>query len=317
MIIATTKDMLDRHVEMVKNEINQEIHVYSSMKEVPESIRRKVKILLTYGNDLNESTIEDLTNLKWIQSLSAGVENLPSQSIEEKGIIVTNARGIHAIPMSEYIIGYMLFFQKNIWNFLKRQTNRSWDREIDVEELFNESVIVFGTGAIGQAIAEKAKHMGMKVDGVNTSGRNINPFDQVFTVDTALDRINNYTFVVNVLPSTPSTKGLFSKNVLDRLKDSAVFMNIGRGDAVDESALYEILKSHQIRGAVLDVFVEEPLPANHPFWGLENVIITPHSSSKSEKYIDRCMKIFLENYKMYRKGQKQGFINEVNLERHY
>ncbi|GAB3794010.1 D-2-hydroxyacid dehydrogenase [Virgibacillus kimchii] len=316
MIASTTKNILDSHVKEVKKVCNEDIHIFSNIREIDYKAKQNIEILLTYGNDLNKSEIMNFPRLKWVQLLSAGIEELPFSTLKKKEIIITNAKGIHSIPMSEYVIGTMLYFEKNFTYFLKMQKNAVWKQKT-VGELYGKKVLIFGTGAIGKEIAKKANLMGMHVDGVNTKGQTHPPFSQVFTLSESFTHIGNYSYIVIVLPLTPTTKGIFSERVLQKINKSAVLINIGRGEIIDEKYLYKILKEEKIRGAVLDVFQKEPLPEEHPFWGLENVLITPHVSSESDKYIDRCIKIFKENLIAYRGGAIKKLINRVDLNRYY
>ncbi|MCE7793186.1 D-2-hydroxyacid dehydrogenase [Salipaludibacillus sp. CUR1] len=319
MIVSTTDEILDHHQDMVKKKINKEILTYPHIDDIPEEIAKDLEILITYGNDLTDENITRYPKLKWVQMLSAGLEDLPFTALREKGILVTSAKGIHAIPMSEYVIGGMLHFEKHFDRYLRLQAKQEWERETLVGELYRQSVLVYGTGAIGVRIAEKAEFFGMKVHGVNTSGRPVEPFDDVLTLKEAEERVHEYAYVVIVLPSTKETKGLFSRGYLNRLNEEAVLINVGRGDLIDEEALIDLLSEKRIKGAILDVFQTEPLPKGHPLWTLENVIITPHMSAKSHRYLERCMEIFLANYKAYKTkpAPMEEMVNAVDLSRHY
>jgi phosphoglycerate dehydrogenase-like enzyme len=317
MIVSTTDEILDHHHAKVKEETGEKIYAYPHIDAIPTEIEKDIEILVTYGNDLTERNILRFPNLKWVQMLSAGLEDLPFSGLRKKDILVTSAKGIHAIPMSEYVIGGMLHFEKHFHRYLHLQEKQEWERETLVGELNDQSVLIYGTGAIGVKIAEKAKFFDMKVHGVNTSGRAVTPFDHVLNLKEAEKKVHEYGFVVIVLPSTEETKGIFSRDYLQKLHKDAVLINVGRGDLMDENALVDLLKEGKIRGAVLDVFQTEPLPKGHPLWTLENVVITPHMSAKSHRYLGRCMDILLTNYKKYQSKQAEEMINKVDLSRHY
>ncbi|WP_096437047.1 D-2-hydroxyacid dehydrogenase [Alteribacter populi] len=317
MIVSTTDEILDHHHEKVKKETGEEIYTYPHIDAIPAEIEKDIEILITYGNDLTDRNILRYPNLKWIQMLSAGLEDLPFSTLRKQGLLVTSAKGIHAIPMSEYIIGGMLHFEKHFHRYLHLQKNQEWERETLVGELNDQSVLIYGTGTIGVKIAEKAKFFDMKVHGVNTSGRPVAPFDHVHTLEQAEKKVHEYAYVVIVLPSTKETKGTFSGDYLQKLHKDAVLINVGRGDLIDEDALVDLLNERKIRGAILDVFQTEPLPKGHALWTLENVIITPHMSAKSHRYLGRCMDILLSNYKKYQCEQPDEMINRVDLSRHY
>ncbi|WNF38558.1 D-2-hydroxyacid dehydrogenase [Bacillaceae bacterium IKA-2] len=317
MIVSTSDEILDHHHAKVKKETGEEIYAYPHIDAIPADIEKDIEILVTYGNDLTEVNILRYPNLKWVQMLSAGLEDLPFSTLRKQGILVTNAKGIHAIPMSEYVIGGMLHFEKHFHRYLLLQEKQEWERETLVGELNLQSVLIYGTGSIGIKIAEKAKFFDMTVHGVNTSGRYVAPFDHVLTLEQAEKRLHEYAYVVIVLPSTKETKGIFSRDYLQNLREDAVLINVGRGDLIDEEALVDLLNQRRIRGAILDVFQSEPLPKGHPLWSLDNVIITPHMSAKSHRYIGRCMDILITNYKKYQCEEVDEMINLVDLSRYY
>lgn len=317
MIVSTSDEILDHHLAKVKKETGEKIYTYPHIDAIPVNIEKDIEILVTYGNDLTEQNILRYPNLKWIQMLSAGLEDLPFSALRKQDIIVTNAKGIHAIPMSEYVIGGILHFEKHFHRYMHLQKKQEWERETLVGELNHQPVLIYGTGSIGIKIAEKAKFFDMTVHGVNTSGRHVAPFDHVLTIEEAEKKVHEYAYVVIVLPSTKETKGIFSRDYLKNLHEDAVLINVGRGDLINEEALVDLLKQRRIRGAILDVFQTEPLPKGHQLWTLENVIITPHMSAKSHRYIGRCMDILITNYKKYRSEQTDGMINLVDLSRYY
>ncbi|MDV2582177.1 D-2-hydroxyacid dehydrogenase [Alkalibacillus haloalkaliphilus] len=318
MIVSTTDEIIDRHQEQVQSALGFEITTYPHIDAIPEEVASRVEILITYGNDLTDENVLRFRKLKWIQMLSAGLEDLPFEQLVKQDVMVTNAKGIHPIPMSEYVIGGMLHFEKHFDRYMNMQNNQEWDREILVGELNDRKVLIYGTGAIGVKIAEKAKCFDMVVHGVNTSGRPVEPFDHVLTLEEAEEHVNEYSYVVCVLPLTDHTAGIFNQEYLEKLNENAVFINVGRGGLVDEDALVEVLNNEQIYGAVLDVFQTEPLPKGHPLWEAKNTIITPHMSAKSYRYLERCMNIFIDNYTKYKENMPADeMVNIVDLHRHY
>ncbi|GEN54526.1 D-2-hydroxyacid dehydrogenase [Halobacillus faecis] len=317
MIVSTSDEWRQTHVESWQRENKEEVFIYSCIEEVPLEVRKETDVLITFGNDLTKENIHDFESLKWIQLLSAGLEDLPFHELRKKKLLITNARGVHCRSMKEYVIGAMLHFEKHFHRFLQLKENRVWERETLVGELVDRKVLVFGTGTIGCEIGEAAQFFGMRIDGVNTKGSVKEPFERVYTMAEGLERLEEYDYVLSVLPYTPSTKNIFSDEVLGRLHSEAVFMNLGRGGVVDEESLAVHLKEKKIKGAVLDVFVEEPLPRDHAFWGLPNLLLTPHMSAKSDHYMTRCMEILLENYRNFTRNESHRMRNLVDLAKYY
>ncbi|MFE4132836.1 D-2-hydroxyacid dehydrogenase [Peribacillus sp. YIM B13482] len=276
----------------------------------------EAEILITYGEDLTEKIIGKAANLKWIMVMSAGMELMPFKAIEERGILVTNAKGIHKIPMAEYTIGMLLQYEKKLKLLMKNEREEMWDRKIEVGELNGKTMLVLGAGAIGGEVARLGKAFRMTTLGVNRSGKPVESIDRLYTLDNLLEAIPGADYIISVLPSTDETKDLLQKEHFKAMKESAVFVNIGRGDLIDEEVLIEALEAGELAHAILDVFDPEPLEKGHPFWGMENVTVTPHLSSKSGEYLPRTFAIFEKNMREYLKSGKD-FINVIDLSRGY
>ncbi|MDM5219539.1 D-2-hydroxyacid dehydrogenase [Peribacillus sp. NJ11] len=276
----------------------------------------EAEILITYGEDLNEEIVENATNLKWIMVMSAGLELMPFKAIEERGILVTNARGIHKIPMAEYTIGMLLQYEKKLKQLMKNEREELWHRKIEVGELNGKTMLILGAGAIGGEVARLGKAFRMTTMGVNRSGKPVESIDHLYTLDNILEAVTDADYIVSVLPSTDETKGLLQKEHFKAMKETAVFVNIGRGDLINDEVLIEALEAGELAHAILDVFDPEPLGKGHPFWKMENVTVTPHLSSKSGEYLPRTFAIFEKNMREYLKAGKD-FINVIDLSRGY
>ncbi|WP_285768697.1 D-2-hydroxyacid dehydrogenase [Peribacillus sp. SI8-4] len=276
----------------------------------------EAEVFITYGEDLTEEIIEKAKNLKWIMVMSAGMELMPFKAIEKRGIMVTNARGIHKIPMAEYTIGMLLQYEKKLKLLMKNEREERWDRKIEVGELNGKTMLVIGTGAIGGEVARLGKAFRMTTLGMNRSGKPVECIDHMYTLDCLLDVMAKADYIVSVLPSTDETKHLLKKEHFKAMKDTAVFVNIGRGDLVEADVLHKALESGELSHAILDVFDPEPLREGHPFWSMENVTVTPHLSSKSGEYLPRTFAIFEKNMLEYLKAGKD-FINLIDLSKGY
>ncbi len=290
-------------------------HFYPSMQEAEPKLA-DAEILLTYGEDLNAELIQKASHLKWIMVLSAGLERMPFQAIKERGILVTNARGIHSIPMAEYTLSVMLQVARDTKQVLANESSKIWKKKTPIREITGSSIGVVGTGAIGSEIARVAKAFRMKTLGVNRSGHEVDHFDVIYNNEELLSMLPKCDYVVSVLPSTRETANYFTKEQFAAMKESGVFINIGRGDTVDEQCLIDALNEHQIAHAVLDVFKDEPLDSSHPFWEMENVTVTPHHSAISDNYQPRAIEIFEHNLIQYQKGTND-LKNVIDPDRGY
>ncbi|MFC4556842.1 D-2-hydroxyacid dehydrogenase [Virgibacillus kekensis] len=274
------------------------------------------EVLITYGEDLTPELIGKAENMKWIMVISAGVEKMPFEAIQEKGILVTNARGIHKTPMAEYAISMLLQVYRQGKELMKDEAERNWKRTVRINEISGRTMLIVGAGAIGGEVARLAKAFNMKVYGISRSGTPREYFDENYTKSEMESVLSQADFVVSVLPSTTDTKGFFTYEHFQLMPDHAVFLNMGRGDAVSEEDILRAVNEQEIAHAVLDVFETEPLPEDHPFWEAENVTVTPHLSGKSSKYVTRALDIFEENLRTFLNEGGQ-YINQIDISRGY
>jgi phosphoglycerate dehydrogenase-like enzyme len=248
--------------------------------------------------------------------ISAGIEGMPLKALKEKGVVVTNARGIHKIPMAEYTIAMMIESVKRIKRWHENESRHLWEPKLKMGEISGKTLAVLGTGAIGSEIARLAKAFNMKTLGLNRSGRSVEHFDRTYKNEDVNECVKEADFVVAVLPHTENTEKFIRREQFRSMKNEAVFINIGRGKTVDQSELADALREGEIAHAVLDVFEEEPLPSDHPFWDMEQVTVTPHLSAITPKYQHRAFEIFENNFKEFLSGGKD-FINVIDYERGY
>ncbi|MCU9614653.1 D-2-hydroxyacid dehydrogenase [Caldibacillus lycopersici] len=288
---------------------------YKGMKELGDEIET-AEILMTYGEDLSDAIIEKAKALKWIMVMAAGVEKLPHEAIAKRNILVTNVRGVHKIPMGEFAIGYMLQYAKQSALFQTQQQEKIWNRNVTLRELYDHTLLVVGAGAIGSQIGKYAKVFGMKTIGINRSGNRVEEFDEVYPMEQLNEILPAADYIVSILPSTELTTGVFAKPQFSLMKNEAVFINMGRGSAVNEEDLIEALNNGELAHAFLDVFAQEPLPEDHPFWSSDKVTITPHLTGISRNYLKRGLEIFRRNLHMYLKGENK-FENIIDVHRGY
>ncbi len=300
--------------EDVKKEFQQikfEFH-----KGIKEELFLNAEIFLTYGEDLTEKLIYKADKLKWIMVMSAGLDRMPFEACKKRGILVTNVRGIHKIPMAEFTIGMMLQHVKQMRSLWANEQTKAWERKLPMGELYGKTLLILGIGAIGGEVARLAKAFNMKTIGVNRSGRDSDWADEILTMQNYQAALPQADFIVSVLPSTNETKHLLDGSDFDLMKDTAVFINIGRGDLVRDEVLLEALQEKKIAHAYFDVFYVEPLDESHPFWLMENVTVTPHISSLTKNYLPRSFEIFKHNLHTYiKKGS--DYLNVIDMDRGY
>lgn len=273
-------------------------------------------IIVTYGEDLTSEDIAAAEKVQWIMVASAGIEKLPHQAIAERGITVSNVKGIHKIPMAESALAHLLSLKRSLPLIYQNQRNREWNRRTHSSELHGSTALILGPGAIGSEIGRLLQAFGVQTIGCNRSGKQAPHMDKMISFEHILEELPQADYVISVLPSTQETNGLLAAEHFQAMKKTAIFMNLGRGDLVSDSILFTALQKEEIGYAVLDVFEQEPLPQDHPYWSMDNVIVSPHVSSHSGKYVERALDVFIPNLRKWQ-ADKTVPTNLVNMEKGY
>ncbi len=274
----------------------------------------EVRVLVTDGGDVS-GLLGRLPNLEWVQVLRAGIDNIPLPALRERRIRLTTVRGIHGIPIGEHVMGMILQHSRRLLQFHAHQMQRVWDRSLKTDEVYEKTLGIVGIGAIGREIAKRARAFGMRVIGINSRGTPVEEADMVLSFAQLPDMLAESDYVVIALPLTPETTRIFGEAEFRLMKPSAFFINIARGEVVDEQALIRALQEGWIGGAGLDVFSTEPLPVESPLWGMANVLVTPHVSALSPRYYERAMAVFRRNLQEFLAGE--ALFNEVDLYKGY
>ena len=268
--------------------------------QTPEAAARHVaeaEILYTWG--FPPDLLPQARKLRWVQVMGAGVERFLVPGLRDD-IVITRAAGIFGPWMAEYAIGWALWSTQRMEHFRALQRARHW-KPADPTRLRGHTLCVVGLGDIGRAVARLARAFGMRVIGVSRSGRGAREAHRVVRPAALTRVLGTADFVVVTVPLTPATRGLLGGAQLAAMKPGAWLINLARGAVVDETALLRALETRAIGGAVLDVFSEEPLPSSHPFWGLDNVVVTPHISGPSTPA--EIAPIFADNLRRYLAGR--------------
>ena len=266
--------------------------------------------LITFAPMLSGEVLDAAQKLKWVQALGTGVDNLIDRPSLRKDVVVTNIHGIHGPPVSEAAIASMLALARNIPRAVRAQDARQWQR-FPAQLLHNKTVGIFGIGVIAEALAPKCKALGMRVLGVSSAPRTVAGFDHMHRREELRHVVGKFDFFVLLTPLTEQTRGSVDAGIFAAMKPTSFLINLARGGVVDEPALVEALRQKRIAGAALDVFNEEPLPTSHPFWGMDNVIITTHQGGFCDVYIDYAWPTIEANMRRFLNGDIGGMINVV------
>src|SRR6201987_3646830 len=270
----------------------------------------KADALITFAPMLSDEVLAAATRLKWVQALGTGVDNLIDQPALRKDVIVTNMRGIQGAPVSEAALAGMLALARGLRRAIRAQDERQWCR-FPAQLLHDKTVGIFGVGQIAEVLAPKCKAFGMRVVGVTSSPRKLAGFDRMYRREELAQVVGDFDFLVLLTPLTPATRNSIDGAIFAAMKPTSYLINLARGGVVDETALIAALRDQRIAGAALDVFNEEPLPAEHPFWSMQNVIITTHQGGFCDVYIDYALPTVETNMERFLESDFDGMINVV------
>jgi phosphoglycerate dehydrogenase-like enzyme len=259
----------------------------------------------SHHGELLHAVLPFAQRVKWIHVLSAGVDKILFPELIESPVPVTNGRGVFKDSLAEFCMAAILFFAKDLRRLVSSQEAGKWE-QFDVLQIRGQTLGVVGYGEIGRETGRLARALGMKVVAVrrkaalSSSDRDL---ERAYPPEGLRDMLGVSDYVVVSTPLTPETRGMIGDAELRAMKSTAVIINVGRGPVMVESALIDILRERRIRGAALDVFDVEPLPEGHPFYKLDNVLLSPHSADHVAGWADSAMNQFIENFERYRNGQ--------------
>jgi len=246
------------------------------------------------------------SSVRWIHSRSAGLERTLFPELIASDVIMTNGSGVFSPSLGEFALAAILYFAKDFRRMIRNQMAGQWE-PFDVLPISGQTVGIVGYGDIGRAVASRVRAMGMNVLAVKrhaSTQNNPDPFaERIYSPDQRLAMVPQCDYVVVAAPLNAETVGLVNEAEFTAMKRGAVIINVGRGPVIDERAMVDALSQHKIKGAALDVFDEEPLPAGHPFYKLENVLLSPHCADHTPDWLDSAMRFFLAQFEKFRRGE--------------
>ena len=279
--------------------------------EVPEALLREIETAEVYcGFGIRREAFRAARRLRWVHSGAAGVSGSLFPEMRESDVLFTNSAGIHAEPMAEHAIAMMLYFARGLDVAVGGMRAREWRHATLAAasgpsvELAGKTIGIVGYGSIGSAIGRRAAALGLKVRAIRrTPGALPRELEWMGGPADLPALLARSEYLALTVPETASTRKLIGAAELAQLPAGAVLLNLSRGALLDEEALLEALLERRLRGAGLDVFRQEPLPADHPLWGLENVLITPHVGGNSSRFWKRETELIVRNVRRYVAGE--------------
>lgn len=319
MKILLAQDLKDSYYQSIYEvwpgcRIVKALDFVSQKREIGNS-----QVLAVFSGNFKVDLLYEAKKLKWIQSWSAGVDQFTEpESLKyliDNNIKLTTMSGVHGNIIAEHVMGLVISLSRKLYKFYWQQKNQQW-QWIKVDQLEDRVMAIIGLGSIGQEIAARARAFKMKTIGVKRdTGTRISNIDHLYSHDELLTVLKEADYVVVAVPLTDETHQMIGEDEFRVMKSSAYFINISRGQVVDEEMLIRALEEGHIAGAGLDVFTEEPLPPDSPLYKLDNVLITPHIAGVFPAYDQKAIKIFLENLKRFKSGSP--LLNLVDYNRGY
>jgi len=306
--------IIDGHAEMYRDALQAEFPdlqfaLFHGAAEATADFS-DIDVMMMFGIEVRDEMLKVATQLKWIQCFATGVDHFLRCPSLRPDVMITSGRGIHGVPMREQVIYMMMAVSRDANREADNRAHRIWQRRL-WSTLYGKTAAIVGTGIVGAAIGAALQGLGMRVIGVSRTPRESNGFDEMMPADRLLEAAGRADFLVNVLPAAPYNFGLFDAAVFGAMKPTAYYINAGRGQTDDEPALIAALRERKIAGAALDVFQNEPLPPDSPFWTLPNVLITPHVGGYIVEYEDFIMPLIVDNMRRFLVGRQSEMQNIV------
>jgi phosphoglycerate dehydrogenase-like enzyme len=315
LVLVGAAEPAEAQLAMLEKSLPGVRMVFGNSPQAFKEIALEATVLFNWSGPLElfKKVFSMCPNLLWVHSRSVGLERTLFPELKESPVPLTNGAGVFSASLGEFALGAILYFAKDFRRMIRNQMAGVW-KAFDVSWASGHTVGIIGYGDIGRAIAERVRALGMTVLAVK---RHVSPSKgaeplvaETFTPDRRLEMISRCDYVVVAAPLTPETRAMIGEAEFAAMKPTAVVINVGRGPVISEEAMVAALSSGRIRGAALDVFDHEPLPAGHPFYKLENVLLSPHCADHTPDWLDNAMNFFIEQYERFRRGE--ALLNVVD-----
>jgi phosphoglycerate dehydrogenase-like enzyme len=306
----------DTHAEHYRTELSRKFpgvtfHARSTKADVGEEVA-EVEAMFGIGTTriFGEEVVSRAKRLKWIQAFTTGTDGVIGLACLPRHVVVTSGRGVHGPQVSEMALLMMLALSRDLPRMLRNQVRSTWERFFQ-RRIFGKTVVILGVGLIGADLALRCKAFGMRVIGVTRTRRDLPGFERMVHYGELAQAAAEADFLVVIAPYSAQTAKMVNERVFAAMKPSAYLVNVSRGGVCDEQALLQALAEKRIAGAGLDVFAVEPLPAGHPFWHDERVIVTPHMSGGSDFSPALLMPMIESNIRCFLEGRMAEMANIV------
>jgi len=312
---VTSVLVLDRFAAVYERHLRHEfpalgIHTAATARDIAVPLDA-IDVLVAFGVAINDELIGGARNLKWIQSLATGVDHFLKSPGLRADTLLTSGRGIHGAPMRETVALLILGVTRNVRRLVDHQHARIWERGDPWPLLSGKTALVIGSGVSGSAIGKLLQAFGMKTVVATRTPRSVDGFDRSIALAELAATVGEADFVIDVLPGDAEHAGVVGRPVFNAMKPSAIFINVGRGETIDEPALIDALRAGRIAGAGLDVVARTPLAPDSPLWDMPNVLLSPHIGAYFREYEEHMMPILIGNMRLFLAGRTGEMRNLV------
>jgi phosphoglycerate dehydrogenase-like enzyme len=313
-------DSDDPQIDRLKQSLAGVQIVIGNTPDAFENAAANASVLLNWSGSLElfRRVFVMCRNLRWVHSRSAGLDKALFPELIESSVPLTNGRGVFSAALGEFVVGAILYFAKDFRRMIRNQAAGVWE-PFDIVPVSGQTVGIIGYGDIGRATAERVRPLGVSILALKRRASQEAAADplveKMYGPEQRREMLSRCDYAVVATPLTPETQGMIGVPEFATMKPTAVIINVGRGPVIDENALIDALSSGRIKGAALDVFDEEPLPQGHPFYKLENILLSPHCADHTPDWLDNAMQFFLEQFQRHRKGDQ--LLNVVDKKSGY
>jgi phosphoglycerate dehydrogenase-like enzyme len=268
---------------------------------VGELLRKADAVVATR---IPDDLVELAPRLRWLQFTSAGIDHVWKPCLDRGSVVVTNAKGLHGPGIAEFVAAGLLHFARDVPQLVARQRQHQYRRFV-AEELAGRSVAIMGFGAIGRSVGRLLRSLGMRVIGFSRepASSRFDAADEIASYHALRSILPRIDVLVAALPSARETAKLISADLLGRMRATAILVNVGRGQTVDEAALTAMLREGRLKAAILDVQDSEPLPGDSPLWDMPNVLLSPHMAGATSQFFGRLTDLVIDNLGRFMRGE--------------
>jgi phosphoglycerate dehydrogenase-like enzyme len=308
LVLVSTAEPAEAQLAMLRQQLADVRVIAGNSAEAFEGAAADASVLFNWSGSLAlfKEVFAMCPNLLWVHSRSVGLERTLFPALKESPLPLTNGAGVFSASLGEFALAAILYFAKDFRRMIRNQMAGVWEA-FDVEWALGKTAGIIGYGDIGRAVAARVRALGLTVLALRrhaSTSRGADPLvEQTYTPEQRLEMLSRCDFVVVAAPLTSETRGMIGEAEFAAMKPTAIVINVGRGPVINEQAMVKALSSGRIAGAALDVFDHEPLPAGHPFYELENVLLSPHCADHTPDWLDNAMRFFIEQYGRFRKGE--------------